>query len=135
MPPQKLEEVLVVVGGHVLEEGEDRDRGLEMSSTPRNFAFYNPKSSKCPRQGWGKHIHPPPPRMLINPPSTPKPPLAKRSGVRRGTGGRTGEGSVKQGWLKSIITVWGGSSLGSAGFQGNGWLCPTSLITTNGAFP
>ncbi|XP_074889407.1 kelch-like protein 30 isoform X1 [Buteo buteo] len=43
-PPQKLEEVLVVVGGRVLEEGEDEDRGLEMPSTPRNFAFYNPKS-------------------------------------------------------------------------------------------
>ncbi|XP_029883148.1 kelch-like protein 30 isoform X2 [Aquila chrysaetos chrysaetos] len=43
-PLQKLEEVLVVVGGHVLEEAEDEDRGLEMPSTPRNFAFYNPKS-------------------------------------------------------------------------------------------
>ncbi|XP_010012459.1 PREDICTED: kelch-like protein 30 [Nestor notabilis] len=42
---QKLEEVLVVVGGRVLEEGEDEDRGLEMPATPRNFAFYSPKSS------------------------------------------------------------------------------------------
>ncbi|XP_057264410.1 kelch-like protein 30 isoform X2 [Pezoporus wallicus] len=42
---QKLEEVLVVVGGRVLEEGEDEDRGLQMPATPRNFAFYNPKSS------------------------------------------------------------------------------------------
>ncbi|XP_065529913.1 kelch-like protein 30 isoform X1 [Lathamus discolor] len=41
---QKLEEVLVVVGGRVLEEGEDEDRGLQMPVTPRNFAFYNPKS-------------------------------------------------------------------------------------------
>ncbi|XP_027656890.1 kelch-like protein 30 isoform X1 [Falco biarmicus] len=43
-PPQKLEEVLVVVGGRVLEEGGDEDRGLEVSAAPRNFAFYNPKS-------------------------------------------------------------------------------------------
>uniref|UniRef100_A0A672V5G3 Kelch like family member 30 n=1 Tax=Strigops habroptila TaxID=2489341 RepID=A0A672V5G3_STRHB len=49
---QKLEEVLVVVGGRVLEEGEDEDRGLEMPATPRNFAFYNPKSSKCAWHGW-----------------------------------------------------------------------------------
>ncbi|XP_062467070.1 kelch-like protein 30 isoform X2 [Pezoporus occidentalis] len=42
---QKLEEVLVVVGGRVLEEGEDEDRELQMPATPRNFAFYNPKSS------------------------------------------------------------------------------------------
>ncbi|XP_076198060.1 kelch-like protein 30 isoform X4 [Aptenodytes patagonicus] len=44
-PPQKLEEVLVVVGGRVLEESEDEDGGLEMPAAPRNFAFYNPKSS------------------------------------------------------------------------------------------
>ncbi|XP_057264415.1 kelch-like protein 30 isoform X4 [Pezoporus wallicus] len=43
---QKLEEVLVVVGGRVLEEGEDEDRGLQMPATPRNFAFYNPKSRR-----------------------------------------------------------------------------------------
>ncbi|XP_058700095.1 kelch-like protein 30 isoform X2 [Poecile atricapillus] len=43
-PPQKLEEVLVVVGGRVLEDGEDEERGLEMPSATRNFAFYNPKS-------------------------------------------------------------------------------------------
>uniref|UniRef100_A0A663LMK4 Kelch like family member 30 n=1 Tax=Athene cunicularia TaxID=194338 RepID=A0A663LMK4_ATHCN len=43
-PAQKLEEVLVVVGGRVLEESEDEDRGLEMPATHRNFAFYNPKS-------------------------------------------------------------------------------------------
>ncbi|NXX58231.1 KLH30 protein, partial [Scopus umbretta] len=43
-PLQKLEEVLVVVGGHVLEESDDEDGGLEMPATPRNFAFYNPKS-------------------------------------------------------------------------------------------
>lgn len=46
-PAQKLEEVLVVVGGRVLEDGED-ERGLEMPGPARNFAFYNPKSSKCP---------------------------------------------------------------------------------------
>ncbi|XP_064930220.1 kelch-like protein 30 isoform X3 [Columba livia] len=43
-PPQKLEEVLVVVGGRVLEESEDEDGGLRMPAAPRNFAFYNPKS-------------------------------------------------------------------------------------------
>ncbi|XP_035400880.1 kelch-like protein 30 [Cygnus atratus] len=43
-PPQKLEEVLVVVGGRVLEESEDEEGGLEMPAAPRNFAFYNPKS-------------------------------------------------------------------------------------------
>ncbi|KAJ7400504.1 Kelch-like protein 30 [Pitangus sulphuratus] len=43
-PPQKLEEVLVVVGGRVLEEGEDEGRELEMPTASRNFAFYNPKS-------------------------------------------------------------------------------------------
>ncbi|KAM9542930.1 kelch-like protein 30 isoform 2-T2 [Guaruba guarouba] len=43
---QKLEEVLVVVGGRVLEENEDEDRGLQMPTTPRNFAFYNPKSRR-----------------------------------------------------------------------------------------
>ncbi|KAM7013594.1 kelch-like protein 30 isoform 3-T3 [Passerculus sandwichensis] len=43
-PPQKLEEVLVVVGGRVLEDGEDEERGLEMPTATRNFAFYNPKS-------------------------------------------------------------------------------------------
>uniref|UniRef100_A0A8B9TQQ8 Kelch like family member 30 n=1 Tax=Anas platyrhynchos TaxID=8839 RepID=A0A8B9TQQ8_ANAPL len=43
-PPQKLEEVLVVVGGRVLEESEDEEAGLEMPAAPRNFAFYNPKS-------------------------------------------------------------------------------------------
>ncbi|NWI67896.1 KLH30 protein, partial [Todus mexicanus] len=41
---QKLEEVLVVVGGRVLEEGEAEDGGLEMLAAPRNFAFYSPKS-------------------------------------------------------------------------------------------
>ncbi|XP_009282490.1 PREDICTED: kelch-like protein 30 isoform X3 [Aptenodytes forsteri] len=45
-PPQKLEEVLVVVGGRVLEESEDEDGGLEMPAAPRNFAFYNPKSRR-----------------------------------------------------------------------------------------
>ncbi|XP_041272243.1 kelch-like protein 30 isoform X1 [Onychostruthus taczanowskii] len=45
-PPQKLEEVLVVVGGHVLEDGEDEERGLEMPAATRNFAFYNPKSRR-----------------------------------------------------------------------------------------
>ncbi|XP_018768704.2 kelch-like protein 30 isoform X2 [Serinus canaria] len=45
-PPQKLEEVLVVVGGRVLEDGEDEERGLEMPSATRNFAFYNPKSRR-----------------------------------------------------------------------------------------
>ncbi|NWI15952.1 KLH30 protein, partial [Crypturellus soui] len=44
--PQKLEEVLVVVGGRVLEESEDEDGRLEMPATPRNFAFYNPKSRR-----------------------------------------------------------------------------------------
>ncbi|XP_010210796.1 PREDICTED: kelch-like protein 30 [Tinamus guttatus] len=44
--PQKLEEVLVVVGGRVLEESEDDDGRLEMPATPRNFAFYNPKSRR-----------------------------------------------------------------------------------------
>lgn len=43
--------MLVVVGGRVLEESEDEDGGLEMPATPRNFAFYNPKSSECPRLG------------------------------------------------------------------------------------
>uniref|UniRef100_A0A8C3BWC2 BTB domain-containing protein n=1 Tax=Cairina moschata TaxID=8855 RepID=A0A8C3BWC2_CAIMO len=43
-PPQKLEEVLVVVGGRVLEESEDEEGGLEMPAAPRNFAFYNPKN-------------------------------------------------------------------------------------------
>ena len=68
-PPQKLEEVLVVLGGRVLEEGEDEDRGLEMPAAPRNFASSNPKSSKCPQQGWGKRTAP---RMFINPLSTAK---------------------------------------------------------------
>ncbi|NXH76018.1 KLH30 protein, partial [Hydrobates tethys] len=45
-PPQKLEEVLVVVGGRVLEENEDEDGRLEMPAAPRNFAFYNPKSRR-----------------------------------------------------------------------------------------
>ncbi|KAF2976953.1 hypothetical protein EK904_008139 [Melospiza melodia maxima] len=45
-PPQKLEEVLVVVGGRVLEDGEDEERGLEMPAATRNFAFYNPKSRR-----------------------------------------------------------------------------------------
>jgi len=40
-----------VVGGRVLEESEDEDGGLQMPATTRNFAFYNPKSSKCPQQG------------------------------------------------------------------------------------
>ncbi|NXI55119.1 KLH30 protein, partial [Chloroceryle aenea] len=44
--PQKLEQVLVVVGGRVLEEGEDEDTELEMLAAPRNFAFYNPKSRR-----------------------------------------------------------------------------------------
>uniref|UniRef100_A0A803VKM9 Kelch like family member 30 n=1 Tax=Ficedula albicollis TaxID=59894 RepID=A0A803VKM9_FICAL len=44
-PPQKLEEVLVVVGGRVLED-EDEERGLEMPAATRNFAFYNPKSRR-----------------------------------------------------------------------------------------
>lgn len=69
-PPQKLEEVLVVVGGRVLEDGEDEERGLDTPAATRNFAFYNPKTSKCPPL-------PPPPSMLINHLSTPKPPLAK----------------------------------------------------------
>ncbi|NXP53716.1 KLH30 protein, partial [Heliornis fulica] len=43
-PPQKLEEVIVVVGGRVLEDSEDE--GLEMPATPRNFAFYSPKSRR-----------------------------------------------------------------------------------------
>ncbi|XP_054692061.1 kelch-like protein 30 isoform X4 [Grus americana] len=45
-PPQKLEEVLVVVGGRVLEENEDEDGGVDMPVAPRNFAFYNPKSRR-----------------------------------------------------------------------------------------
>ncbi|KAM6258420.1 LOW QUALITY PROTEIN: kelch-like protein 30 [Porphyrio hochstetteri] len=45
-PPQKLEEVLVVVGGRVLEESEDEDGELEMQAAPRNFAFYNPRSRR-----------------------------------------------------------------------------------------
>ncbi|XP_068277187.1 kelch-like protein 30 isoform X3 [Nyctibius grandis] len=45
-PPQKLEEVLVVVGGRVLEESEDEDGRLEMPAAPRNFTFYNPKSRR-----------------------------------------------------------------------------------------
>uniref|UniRef100_A0A8C3DI64 Kelch like family member 30 n=2 Tax=Corvus moneduloides TaxID=1196302 RepID=A0A8C3DI64_CORMO len=45
-PPQKLEEVLVVVGGRVLEDSEDEERGLEMPAATRNFAFYNPKSRR-----------------------------------------------------------------------------------------
>ncbi|XP_064313051.1 kelch-like protein 30 isoform X3 [Phalacrocorax carbo] len=45
-PPQKLEEVLVVVGGRMLEDSEDEDGGLEMPAAPRNFAFYNPKSRR-----------------------------------------------------------------------------------------
>uniref|UniRef100_A0A8C3M297 Kelch like family member 30 n=1 Tax=Chrysolophus pictus TaxID=9089 RepID=A0A8C3M297_CHRPC len=45
-PPQKLEEVLVVVGGRVLEESEDEEGRLEMPATPRNFAFYNPKTRR-----------------------------------------------------------------------------------------
>ncbi|NXV72945.1 KLH30 protein, partial [Atlantisia rogersi] len=45
-PPQKLEEVLVVVGGRVLEESEDEDGELEMQAAHRNFAFYNPKSRR-----------------------------------------------------------------------------------------
>lgn len=57
-PPQKLEEVLVVVGGRVLEESEDEDGGLRMPAAPRNFAFYNPKSSKCRWQGWDKRSPP-----------------------------------------------------------------------------
>ncbi|NXE56068.1 KLH30 protein, partial [Casuarius casuarius] len=44
--PQKLEEVLVVVGGRVLEENEDDDGRLDTPATPRNFAFYNPKSRR-----------------------------------------------------------------------------------------
>uniref|UniRef100_A0A8B9P674 Kelch like family member 30 n=1 Tax=Apteryx owenii TaxID=8824 RepID=A0A8B9P674_APTOW len=44
--PQKLEEVLVVVGGRVLEESEDDDSRLDTPATPRNFAFYNPKSRR-----------------------------------------------------------------------------------------
>lgn len=47
-----------MVGGHVLEESEDEDMGMEVPAAPRNFAFYNPKSSKCPQQGWGKHSCP-----------------------------------------------------------------------------
>lgn len=49
----------MVVGGRVLEESEDEDGGLEMPAAPRNFAFYNPKSSKCVWQGRGKYIPPP----------------------------------------------------------------------------
>ncbi|NXU10949.1 KLH30 protein, partial [Pardalotus punctatus] len=45
-PPQKLEEVLVVVGGRVLEDSEDEERGLETPAATRNFAFYNPKSRR-----------------------------------------------------------------------------------------
>ncbi|XP_051482843.1 kelch-like protein 30 isoform X3 [Apus apus] len=45
-PPPKLEEVLVVVGGRVLEESEDEVGELEMPAAPRNFAFYNPKSRR-----------------------------------------------------------------------------------------
>uniref|UniRef100_A0A8C4PDY4 Kelch like family member 30 n=1 Tax=Dromaius novaehollandiae TaxID=8790 RepID=A0A8C4PDY4_DRONO len=44
--PQKLEEVLVVVGGRVLEENEDDDGRVDTPATPRNFAFYNPKSRR-----------------------------------------------------------------------------------------
>lgn len=58
-PPQKLEEVLVVVGGRVLEESEDEEGGLETPATPRNFAFYNPKTRKCP------------PRCVHHPPAPP----------------------------------------------------------------
>lgn len=66
-PPQKLEEVLVVVGGRVLED-EDEERALEMPAVTRNFAFYNPKSSKCTPL-------PPPPFMLLSHLSTLKPSL------------------------------------------------------------
>ncbi|XP_069721001.1 kelch-like protein 30 isoform X2 [Phaenicophaeus curvirostris] len=45
-PPQKLEEVLVVVGGRVLEESEDEGGGQEMPPATRNFAFYNPKTRR-----------------------------------------------------------------------------------------
>lgn len=46
--PQKLEEVLVVVGGRVLEDDEE-DEDDQPSPISRNFAFYNTKTSKsCP---------------------------------------------------------------------------------------
>ncbi|XP_028924934.1 kelch-like protein 30 isoform X2 [Ornithorhynchus anatinus] len=44
--PQKLEEVLVVVGGRALEEAEDEESSEEPPAVSRNFAFYNAKS-KC----------------------------------------------------------------------------------------
>ena len=53
------EEVLVVVGGRVLEESEDEEGGLETPAAPRNFAFYNPKTRKCP------------PRCVHHPPAPP----------------------------------------------------------------
>lgn len=49
----------MVVGGRVLEESEDEDRGVEVPSASRNFAFYNPKSSKCSWQVWCKRTCPP----------------------------------------------------------------------------
>lgn len=42
--PQKLEEVLVVVGGRALEE--DEEGAEEPAPHPRNFAFYNSKASE-----------------------------------------------------------------------------------------
>lgn len=41
--PQKLEEVLVVVGGRVLEEEEED--GVQPPRVSRNFAFYDIKPS------------------------------------------------------------------------------------------
>lgn len=60
--------------------------------------------------------------------STPKHLLPNDLVSGEALGKMQGEGRVKQGWLKSVIP-------GSSGFQGNGWLCLTSLIITNGAFP
>uniref|UniRef100_A0A663LMK0 Kelch like family member 30 n=1 Tax=Athene cunicularia TaxID=194338 RepID=A0A663LMK0_ATHCN len=46
-----------------------------------------------------------------------------------------GHGVGGGGGGKSEAGLAGGSLFGSTGFQGNGWLCLTSPITTNGAFP
>ncbi|XP_072474837.1 kelch-like protein 30 [Notamacropus eugenii] len=46
MVPQKLEEVLVIVGGRALEDSEDEESHEEPPPISRNCAFYNTKS-KC----------------------------------------------------------------------------------------
>nr|XP_020844630.1 kelch-like protein 30 isoform X2 [Phascolarctos cinereus] len=45
MLPQKLEEVLVIVGGRALEDSEDEENHEEPLPISRNCAFYNTKSS------------------------------------------------------------------------------------------